>query len=164
MLLFPVRDNCARKPQSDELNQYLQDAGVPWRLYQDDYDVAGQDLFAQFFESFLDSKPGDPLYYNGVGYFDNNTLDAFVADAMNGTLPAVSWLIPQQALSEHPPWTPDNGAWLQKWLVDAVTQGDSWNDTVFIISYDGTFSRDLRRDRDAIWGADMRQRRGGRMV
>ncbi len=55
---------------------------------------------------------------------------------MNGTLPAVSWLIPEQALSEHPPWMPVNGGWLQKQVVEAVINGKSWNDTVLLISYD----------------------------
>jgi phospholipase C len=71
-------------------------------LYQDDFDVAGQDLF-NLFENFIEAGPGNPLYYRGSTYFANNTLDAFHADALNGTLPAVSWLIPEQALSEHPP-------------------------------------------------------------
>lgn len=119
--------------------QYLQDAGVDWRLYQDDFDVAGQDLF-NIFQVFEESGPGDPLYYRGSSYFANNTLDAFYAQAMNGTLPQVSWLIPEQALSEHPPWMPRDGAWLQKQIVEAVINGKSWNDTVLMISYDGMFT------------------------
>jgi phospholipase C len=108
-------------------------------LYQDDFDVAGQDLF-NLFENFIEAGPGNPLYYRGSTYFANNTLDAFYADALNGTLPAVSWLIPEQALSEHPPWIPENGGWLQKQIAEAVMNGKSWNDTVLLISYDGLFS------------------------
>ena len=114
-------------------------------MYQDDYDIAGQDLFVDF-EVYQNAEPGNPLYYRGLAYDYNNTLNAFMEQAQNGTLPAVSWLIPQQALSEHPPWTPNNGAWLQRQLVEAVITGESWKDTVLMISYDGEFlSSQLQR-------------------
>lgn len=95
------------------------------------------------------------MYYNGATYFNNNTLDAFYADAMNGTLPLVSWLIPEQALSEHPPWMPVNGGWLQKQIVEAIMNGSSWKDTVLMISYDGKSA--LARSRICLINASLEE-------
>ena len=58
--------------------------------------------------------------------------------AGNGTLPAISYIIGPTELSEHPPYAPRDGAWLQKKIVDAVTQGKGYSKTALIISYDET--------------------------
>lgn len=66
------------------------------------------------------------------------SLDTFYAQAANGTLPAISYIIGPTELSEHPPYAPRDGAWLQKKVVDAVTQGKGWAKSVLMISYDET--------------------------
>jgi phospholipase C len=66
------------------------------------------------------------------------SLDDFYAQAANGTLPAISYIIGPTELSEHPPYAPRNGAWLQRKIVDAVTQGAGYAKTALIISYDET--------------------------
>lgn len=64
-------------------------------------------------------------------------LDSFYEAAANGTLPEVSFVIGPTELSEHPPYMPKDGAWLQKQVVDAVVKGPKYNSTMLIISYDG---------------------------
>ncbi len=64
-------------------------------------------------------------------------LDTFYAQAQNGTLPLVSWIVGPAELSEHNPYTPHDGAWLQRQIVEAVVTGEAYNDTALIISYDG---------------------------
>ena len=64
-------------------------------------------------------------------------LDKFYSDAAAGTLPQVSYIIGPTELSEHPPYQPRDGAWLQQQVVNAVTKGKAYNETVLIISYDG---------------------------
>jgi len=66
------------------------------------------------------------------------SLDNFYARAKNGTLPAISYIIGPTELSEHPPHAPRDGAWLQKQVVDAVTQGAAYSKTALLISYDET--------------------------
>jgi len=66
------------------------------------------------------------------------TLDDFYAQAANGTLPAISYIIGPAELSEHPPYAPRDGAWLQKQVIDAVTKGKEYSKTALIISYDET--------------------------
>jgi phospholipase C len=58
--------------------------------------------------------------------------------AANGSLPAISYIIGPTELSEHPPYSPHDGAWLQKKIVDAVTQGKAYSKTVLMISFDET--------------------------
>ncbi|KAK4945723.1 hypothetical protein LTR10_015071 [Elasticomyces elasticus] len=56
--------------------------------------------------------------------------------AANGTLPMISYIIGPTELSEHPPYSPHDGAWLQEQVVNAVTKGKNWNSTALIISFD----------------------------
>lgn len=65
-------------------------------------------------------------------------LEQFYQDAAAGTLPQVSYIIGPAELSEHPPYTPQDGAWLQQKIVDTVTSSPLYNNTVLIISYDET--------------------------
>ncbi|TVY16834.1 Phospholipase C 3 [Lachnellula arida] len=48
----------------------------------------------------------------------------------------VSWIVGPAELSEHVPYLPRDGAWLQKKVVDAVVHGAAYNNTVVMISYD----------------------------
>lgn len=66
------------------------------------------------------------------------SLDAFYQRAANGTLPEVSFIVGPAELSEHPPYMPKDGAWLQKKVVDAVTNSPQYNSTLLMISYDET--------------------------
>jgi len=56
-------------------------------------------------------------------------LDAFYEQAANGTLPMISYIVGPTELSEHPPYSPHDGAWLQQQVVNAVTKGKNWNST-----------------------------------
>ncbi|HEV2385626.1 MAG TPA: alkaline phosphatase family protein [Candidatus Acidoferrales bacterium] len=60
----------------------------------------------------------------------------FVADAMAGNLPAVSWLVTNGADSEHPPSSSCQG---ENWTVEqvnAVMQGPDWNSSAIFITWD----------------------------
>ena len=65
-------------------------------------------------------------------------LEQFYHDAAAGTLPEISYIVGPAELSEHPPYTPHDGAWLQQKIVDVVTSSPLYNSTVLIISYDET--------------------------
>ena len=64
-------------------------------------------------------------------------LDTFYEAAANGTLPEISFIVGPAELSEHPPYMPKDGAWLQKKVVDAVTSSPQYSSTLLMISYDG---------------------------
>ena len=65
-------------------------------------------------------------------------LEKFYEDAAAGTLPEISYIVGPAELSEHPPYRPHDGAWLQQKIVDVVTSSPLYNNTVLIISYDET--------------------------
>jgi phospholipase C len=87
-----------------------------------------------------------PGIWNPLPYFDTVRQDGqlqnvtnvtnFYKDAMNGTLPAVSWITPSASNSEHPPSRISDGqAWTTS-LIDAVMQSPDWDSTVILLSWD----------------------------
>lgn len=113
--------------------EYLEEAGVDWYVYQDENNFDDNPL--AWFEQYQDATNGTALYDNGVSF---SGLEKFYEDAANGNLPAVSYIVGPKELSEHPPWQPRDGAWLQQRVVDAVVNSPSYNNTALLISYDET--------------------------
>ena len=108
-------------------------AGVSWQLYQDTDNFDDNPL--AWFQQYQKAKKGSALSDKGMAYVG---LEKFYADAAAGTLPEVSYIVGPAELSEHPPYTPHDGAWLQQKIVDVVTSSPSYKNTVLIISYDET--------------------------
>jgi phospholipase C len=116
--------------------QYLDEAGVDWRSYQNSYDWATNNgLF--YFEAFQQAANDSSLYERGLAFDGDNGLDAFKAAAANGTLPEVSWVFPPGALQEHSPNTPNDGAYFINQVVDAAIHGPNYDGTVILLNYDG---------------------------
>jgi phospholipase C len=112
----------------------LQSAGISWKVYQeaDNFD----DNALAWFVQYRNAHPGNPLYDRGMAIVAD-LVSAFRADVTNNSLPAVSWLIAPTALSEHPPYSPANGAGLTQRLLQALTLNSIvFNSTVFILTYD----------------------------
>jgi phospholipase C len=110
----------------------LQAAGVSWRVYQET-DNYGCNLLEEF-QQFIDAKPGNPLYDNGMRKLPAGT---FEDDARNDRLPAVSWLIPTSVQSEHPDFLPAAGADFIASKIEAIAANPKvWRKTVFILNYD----------------------------
>lgn len=89
-----------------------------------------------YFEQYQVARNGSALRNKGNSY---PGLDAFYEAAAQGTLPQISYIVGPQELAEHPPNMPKDGAWLQKKVVDAITNSPAYDKTVLIISYDGEF-------------------------
>jgi phospholipase C len=90
--------------------------------------------------------PRTPGIWNPLPYFttvhDDNQLgniqpmDRFLAAAHDGTLPAVSWVVPNGHDSEHPPSLVSDGqAWVTN-LVNTVMQGPDWKSTAIFLAWD----------------------------
>ncbi len=60
----------------------------------------------------------------------------FYTAAKRGTLPAVSWIVPDGEVSEHPPALVSVGQSYVTSLVNAVMQGPDWNSTAIFVSWD----------------------------
>jgi phospholipase C len=66
----------------------------------------------------------------------NPRLDQFLLDIKNGTLPQVSWIVPSNDYSEHPPAGVTIGMEYVTSLVNAVMQSPYWKDTAIFVSWD----------------------------
>ncbi|KAF2482894.1 putative non-hemolytic phospholipase C precursor [Neohortaea acidophila] len=113
--------------------QLYENAGVTWQVYQDTDNFDDNPL--AWFQQFQQAPNGSALNKQGMSYIG---LESFYKDAAAGTLPQVSYIIGPAELSEHPPYQPKDGAWLQQKIVDTVTSSPLYNNTVLIISYDET--------------------------
>ncbi|BBF82579.1 phosphocholine-specific phospholipase C [Asticcacaulis excentricus] len=114
----------------------LEQAGVSWRIYQDPNDNwTGAMHGGLAFRSFRECKPGDPLYEKGMAHW---SLEQFAEDARQGTLPAVSWILPPKDWSEHPSAsTPLQGAEFTAGILKALTANpETWSQSVFFQTFD----------------------------
>ncbi|MCA1843855.1 MAG: phospholipase, partial [Actinobacteria bacterium] len=60
----------------------------------------------------------------------------FYAQARAGTMPAVSWVVPSGAVSEHPPGATSAGQAYVTSLVNAVMNSSDWSSTAIFLSWD----------------------------
>ncbi len=121
--------------------EYLEDAGVSWQVYQDENNF-GDDALSSFVQ-FMNAPADSNLTIKGNSF---PGLQKFYDDAMGGDLPQVTWIVGPAELSEHNPYMPKDGAWLLENIFNAVTQGESANDTVLFIMYDGMSTLDMCLD------------------
>ncbi|WP_373322066.1 phosphocholine-specific phospholipase C [Acetobacter oeni] len=125
----------------------LQEAGVSWKLYQEYDNFTDNPLqsFAPFrgvsrsswqYQSARRIVPGSTRE-NATTSEGRFLIRAFEKDVAGGTLPQVSWIVPSQAISEHPDAPPGYGETLISRLMDVfVRHPDTWAKTVFILNYD----------------------------
>jgi phospholipase C len=61
---------------------------------------------------------------------------AFVTAAKAGTLPAVSWIVPSDAVSEHPPRLVSKGQEYVTGLIDTIMESPDWKSTAIFLAWD----------------------------
>jgi phospholipase C len=111
----------------------LEQAGVSWKVYHQEPDSFGLNVLG-LFASYRQAKPGSALYDKAMAI---SPVGQFESDAMNDRLPAVSWILPPQNLSEHPSYTAADGAAFVASKIDAIAANpEVWAKTVFILDYD----------------------------
>jgi phospholipase C len=62
--------------------------------------------------------------------------DNFYSQVKAGTLPAVSWVMPSQEVSEHPPGPVSFGQSYVTSLINAVMRSPEWSSTAILLSWD----------------------------
>jgi phospholipase C len=87
-----------------------------------------------------------PGIWNPLPYFDTvredgqlyniKSLSHFFAAARQGKLPAVSWIVPSQKVSEHPPALVSDGQAYVTRLVNAIMRSRDWKSTAIFITWD----------------------------
>jgi len=110
----------------------LEKAGVSWKVYQEE-DNYGCNMLENF-KNFKEAPLESPLYRKGLA---RGAQGHFERDAMNDTLPTVSWIIPTGHQSEHPDYMPAAGAAFVASKIDAIAANPKvWAKTAFILDYD----------------------------
>ncbi len=125
----------------------LEAAGVSWKVYQEYANFSDNPL--GYFACFRKLDRDTSRYRRGRAWVDGSTpenaemsrgqhlIDAFAADVAADRLPAVSWIVPQMQMSEHPDASPAYGQYLTGSLIKALAANpDVWAKTVFILNYD----------------------------
>jgi phospholipase C len=64
------------------------------------------------------------------------SLSNFFAAAKLGTLPAVSWIVPNASVSEHPPGRVSAGQTYVTGLINAIMESPDWSSTAIFLSWD----------------------------
>lgn len=113
--------------------EQLENNNISWFVYRDADSTNDDPMF--YFENYKNSNATDPLAAKGLTYAG---FPLFLEQAANGTLPEVSWIIGSFPLSEHPPNTPNSGAWIIEKTIEAIENSPIYNETVIFISYDET--------------------------
>ena len=121
----------------------LEQAGVSWKFYVQNYDPTIN------FRTIKTAEKGErasqvvwvPLL-SYARYIDDQklrrhivNLDEYYKDVRDGTLPAVSYIVPSGA-SEHPPGRIQAGERFVRSLLNALASSGSWKDTAFTWTYD----------------------------
>jgi phospholipase C len=141
----PAYDNGSESGLSWETYaETLQKAGITWKVYQS-YDNYGDNAL-EYFSQFQDVSPGSALYpgveevpgsSSGSGDIAQLIAGGITADLEAGTFPQVSWIVTNQAYSEHPYAAPNDGAHCVNLVLNALAAYPSvFNSTAVFLSYD----------------------------
>ena len=141
------------RPGADDVTPYawtdltylLHAAGVTWKYYVSPGEQPDCDNDKMFCRAEHQSVK-TPDIWNPLPGFETvhqdgqlrNVVnsDQYFADAALGSLPAVSWIVPNEIDSEHPPASIRAGqAWVTQ-IVDSAMEGPEWDSTAIFLSWD----------------------------
>ena len=128
-----------------DITYLLHRAGVSWKYYVAEGtqpDCADDAMFCAPQKQTI----GTPGIWNPLPAFadvheddqvdDVQTVGRYFEDAATGTLPSVSWIVPNEDDSEHPPASIAAGqAWVTS-LIDAAMLGPDWDSTAIFLAWD----------------------------
>jgi phospholipase C len=129
-----------------DLTYLLHRAHVSWRYYVATGDEPDCEDDGALSCPPVPQKPTTPGIWNPLPFFDTVKQDgqlqnitsvaSFRRSAADGTLPAVSWVVPSAAVSEHPAARISDGQAYVTGLVDDVMKGPDWDSTAIFLAWD----------------------------
>jgi phospholipase C len=121
---YIIRWPCITNKKYRTLPQVLQAHGIRWKEYR------GSNSYVDPLREVRATRRNPSIWGRRV------SSDQFLRDAKNGTLPAVSWLTPPFAVSDHPPTSMCGGEnWTVQYL-NALMRSSDWKNTVVILIWD----------------------------
>jgi phospholipase C len=128
-----------------DLTYLLHKNGVSWRYYVFKGSQPDCTDNAMFCKS-LPQNSKTPGIWNPLPYFDTvkadgqaenvAPFDQFLTDVHSGHLPAVSWLAPAQAVSDHPPANIERGQAYVTGVINAIMRSKDWDSTAIFLAWD----------------------------
>jgi phospholipase C len=128
-----------------DLTYLMHEYGVSWRYYVfkgSEPDCANDAMFCKA----VPQNANTPGIWNPLPWFDTVKQDGqgenvapfadFLRAAKTGALPAVSWLAPAQAVSDHPPASIIRGQAYVTGVVDAIMRSPDWSSTAIFLAWD----------------------------
>src|SRR5438477_10833662 len=128
-----------------DLTYLLHRAGVSWGYFiaEGEQPDCANDVFAC---TAVPQRAYTPGIWNPLPFFDTVREDGqlaniqplvdFYRDALSGALPAVTWVVPSQRFSEHPPASVRAGQAYVTSLINAVMSGPDWPSTAIFLAWD----------------------------
>jgi phospholipase C len=142
------RFNPTNKPPDyawTDLTYLLHKYGVSWRYYVakgNQPDCADNQVLC----GPVKLSAAVPGMWNPLPYFDTvrhnhqlqniEPLHDFYKAASNNTLPAVSWIVPDERVSEHPPSLTTNGQTYVTGLINSIMRSKGWTSTAIFLTWD----------------------------
>jgi phospholipase C len=129
-----------------DLTYLLHNHGVSWRYYV--FTGPEPDCAVASAVSCTPSrqKASTPGIWNPLPYFEDvhrdgqlgniQSLSRFYAAARSGSLPAVSWVVPNGHVSEHPPALVSTGQSYVTGLINTIMRSPDWNSTAIFLAWD----------------------------
>jgi phospholipase C len=129
-----------------DLTYLLYKHQVSWGYYVDPGDEPDCENPAAETCAPIKQNSNTPGIWNPLPWFDTvhadhqlgniQAVDNFYAQAKSGSLPAVSWVVPSDAISEHPPAPVSFGQSYVTSLVNAIMNSPDWDSTAIFLSWD----------------------------
>ncbi len=123
----------------------LQEKGISWKFYVQNYDPAVNYRTQSQTEIDNPNRLSQIIWVPLLKldrFLDNPTLASHIVDLseyyvdlQNGTLPAVSYIVPSGA-SEHPPGRIQSGEKFVRGLIQELMRSTSWSTSAFVLAYD----------------------------
>ena len=128
-----------------DLTYLLDRAHVSWRYYVSS-GTEPDCVDSQMFCTQAPQSPSTPNIWNPLPRFDTVQQDGQLGnivplrtlykDAGAGRLPSVSWVVPSQATSEHPPALVTAGQAYVTKLINAIMRSRDWRSTAIFLAWD----------------------------
>src|SRR2546425_682698 len=129
-----------------DLTYLLHKANISWKYYVADGTEPDCEDDSAVICTPKPQHAGTPEIWNPLPYFDTVKQDGelgniqqltnFYTAAKNGTLPAVSWIVPNGKNSEHPTALVSAGQSYVTGLINAIMQGPDWSSTAIFLGWD----------------------------
>jgi phospholipase C len=120
----------------------LEQSGVSWKFYVQNYEPR---LTYRTMHEFPGNRASQVIWVPLLNYprfLDNPRLSRHIVDLQqyfsdleNGTLPAVSYIVPSGP-SEHPPSSLTSGQAFTRTLINALLRSSAWKSSAFLLAYD----------------------------